>query len=132
MLFSNKRGNPRLSIIIDNFILEEKDVVTFLGVDIDNKLTWKSHIQHICNKISKSIAILRTLKYSFPKHILIMIYMSLIYSYISWCNVVCSSAYEYHLKPLIVLTLYGTAILLSNIQTIGPVGHTLDLTNFCG
>ena len=103
MLFSNKSGNPRLSIIIDNLILEEKDVVTFLGVDIDNKLTWKSHIQHICNKISKSIAILRTLKYSFPKHILIMIYMSLIYSYISYCNVVWGSAYECHLKPLIVL-----------------------------
>ena len=103
MLFSNKRGNPRLSITVDNLILEGKEVITFLGVEIDSKLTWKSHIQHICNKISRSIAILRILKHSFPKHILIMIYMSLIYSYINYCNIVWGSAYESHLKPLIVL-----------------------------
>ena len=103
MLFSNKRGNPRLSITVDNFILEGKEVITFLGVEIDSKLTWKSHIQHICNKISRSIAILRILKHSFPKHILVMIYMSLIYSYINYCNIVWGSAYECHLKPLIVL-----------------------------
>merc|ERR1711888_326327 len=103
MLFSNKRGNPKLAIIIDNIILEEKDVVAVLGVNIDNKLNWKSHIQHIYNKISKSIAILRRLKYSFPRHILIMIYMSLIYSYINYCNVVWGSAYNCHLKPLVVL-----------------------------
>ena len=103
MLFSNKRGNSRLSITIDNITLEEKDIITFLGVNIDNKLNWKSHIQHICNKISKSIAILRRLKYSFPRHILLMIYMSLIYSYINYCNVVWGSAYKSHLNPLIVL-----------------------------
>ena len=103
MLFSNKRGNHKLTINILNTNLDEKEVVTFLGVEIDNKLTWKNHIHHICNKISKSIAILRILKYSFPKHILIMIYMSLIHSYINYCNVIWGSAYECHLKPLIVL-----------------------------
>ena len=103
MLFSNKRGDPKLNINVFNTDLEEKEVVTFLGVEIDNKLTWKNHIHHICNKISKSVAIIRILKYSFPKHILIMIYMSLIYSYINYCNVIWGSAYECHLKPLIVL-----------------------------
>ena len=57
MLFSNKRGNSRLSITIDNITLEEKDIITLLGVNIENKLSWKSHIQYICSKISKSIAI---------------------------------------------------------------------------
>ena len=103
MLFSNKRGNPKLKINVQNIDLDEKEVVSFLGLEIDKKLTWKDHIQHICNKISKSIAILRLLKYSFPKHILKMIYMSLIYSYINYCNVIWGSAYECHLNPLIVL-----------------------------
>ena len=103
MLFSNKLGNPKLNISIDNMVLEEKYVVTFLGVEVDRKLTWKNHIDHICNKISKSVAILRILRYSFPKPILLMIYMSLIHSYINYCNVIWGSAYECHLKPLIVL-----------------------------
>ena len=80
-----------------------KDVVTFLGVEVDKKLSWKNHINHICNKISKSIAILRILRFSFPKHILIMVYMSLIYSYINYCNLIWGSADECHLRPLIVL-----------------------------
>ena len=103
MLFSNKRGNPKLNIKLQNISIEEKDVVTFLGVEVDNKLTWKNHITHICNKVSKSIAILRILRFSFPKHILIMVYMSLIYSYINYCNIIWGSADECHLKPLLVL-----------------------------
>ena len=103
MLFSNKRGNPRLNIKLQNIIIKEKDVVTLLGVEVDNKLSWKNHITHICNKISKSIAIIRILRFSFPKHILIMLYMSLIYSYINYCNVIWGSADECHLKPLLVL-----------------------------
>ena len=103
MLFSNKRGNPRLNIKLQNIIIKEKDVVTFLGVEVDNKLSWKNHINHICNKISKSIAIIRILRFTFPKHILIMLYMSLIYSYINYCNVIWGSADECHLKPLLVL-----------------------------
>ena len=103
MLFSNKRGNPKLKVNIQNMHLEDKEVVTFLGVEIDNKLLWTSHIKHICSKISKSIGILRRLRFSFPNHILKMIYMSLIYSYINYCNVVWGSAYQNHLKPLVIL-----------------------------
>ena len=103
MLFSNKRGNPKLNIILQNIVIKDKDVVTFLGVEVDKKLSWKNHINHICNKISKSIAILRILRFSFPKHILIMVYMSLIYSYINYCNLIWGSADECHLRPLIVL-----------------------------
>ena len=103
MLFSNKRGNPKLNISLQDIVLKDKEVVTFLGVEVDRKLSWKYHINHVCNKISKTIAILRILKFSFPRHILIMVYMSLIYSYINYCNIIWGSADECHLKPLIVL-----------------------------
>ena len=66
MLFSNKRNKGNLELNIQNIQLEEKEVLSFLGVKIDNKLLWKSHIKHICSKVSKSIGILRRLRYSFP------------------------------------------------------------------
>ena len=62
MLFSLKRNIPKLSIKINNSELEEVSETNFLGVQIDNKLNWKAHITHICNKISKSIAILRLVR----------------------------------------------------------------------
>ena len=101
MLFSNKRNDPKLKIILDGTELEPQTETTFLGVIIDHKLTWKSHIKHITNKISKSIAILRILRYSFPKQILKMIYMSLIFSHINYCNLIWGSAYDITLDPLI-------------------------------
>ena len=67
MLFSFKRNVPKLSIKINNTELEEKDEINFLGVQIDKKLTWKTHITYICNKVSKSIAILRLVRSIFPK-----------------------------------------------------------------
>ena len=103
MHFSNRRGDFNLNIKILNTKIDEKEVVTFLGMKIDRNLTWKPHIDHICSKISKAIAILYKIKHSFPKYILRMIYMSLIYPYINYCNIIWGSAYDCHLNPLIVL-----------------------------
>ena len=103
MLFTNKRGNLKVPIQVININLEEKDETTFLGVQIDNKLSWKTHIQYISNKISKSIAILRLLRHRFPKRILRIIYMSLIYSYINYYNLIWGSACKTFLNPLFLL-----------------------------
>ena len=103
MLFTNKRGNLKLSLQIQNIDLEDKKETSFLGVIIDNKLSWKQHIQHITNKISKSTAILRLLRHKFPKRILKMLYMSLIFSYINYCNLIWGSAYKTILDPLFLL-----------------------------
>ena len=92
-----------MHITINSIHLEEKQAVTFLGVIIDNKLLWKDHIKHVCNKISLTIGILRILKHKFPVHILRMLYLSLIFSYINYCNTVWGSAHASHLKPLITL-----------------------------
>ena len=131
MLFSNKRGNPKLKINIQNINLEEKNVVTFLGVELDNKLLWSSHIKHICSKISKSIGILRLLRHSFPNHILKTIYMSLIYSYINYCNVVWGSAYNNHLNPLVILQKKAVRIVNKSSYDAesAPIFNSLGLLN---
>ena len=100
MLFTNKIGTFNLSLIIDNINIEEKDSTSFLGVIIDNKLTWKHHIQHISNKISKTVALLKLLRHKFPKYILKLIYMSLIYSHLNYCNLIWGNAYNNALDPL--------------------------------
>ena len=68
--------------------MEEKVTAKFLGVEIDNKLTWKDHIQFLASKVSKPITLLRRLRYTFPRRILRMIYMSLIYSHLNYCIII--------------------------------------------
>ena len=103
MLFSFKRNVPKLSLMISDTEIEEKTVTNFLGGHVDNKLTWKPHIAHICSKVTKSIAILRLVRSIFPKSILKMIYMSLIYTYINYCNLIWGSANPTNINPLFLL-----------------------------
>ena len=69
MLFSNKRGNPKFQVYVDNTYLEEKQNATFLGVIIDKKLLWKNHIKLVCSKRNKSIGILCEFYYLNPMYV---------------------------------------------------------------
>jgi len=54
--------------------------IQFLGIRTDEYLTWKYHIQHINNKISRSLFIISKVKTLLPKSTLQTLYFSLIYS----------------------------------------------------
>jgi hypothetical protein len=54
----NEKFCTDIPVIFDGKPLMQKKIVRFLGVHIDENLTWKSHISHVCKKISKSIGIL--------------------------------------------------------------------------
>ena len=43
---------------MDNIFIERENVTKFLGVLIDENLSWKQHINNVSTKISKSIGIL--------------------------------------------------------------------------
>ena len=48
-----------LSILyINNSKIVRETVTKFLGIFIEENLTWKYHIKHVCNKVSKSIGIM--------------------------------------------------------------------------
>ena len=131
MLFTNKLGNLTLHLKIENIYLENKIETTFLGVIIDKKLTWKQHIQHISNKISKTIALLRLLRHIFPKRILRLIYMSLIYSYLNYCNIIWGGAYDTVLKPLFILQKKAIRIISNShyLEHTAPLFKSLKLLN---
>ena len=103
MLFTNRARPDSISLNIDNNIITEKAETKFLGVIVDNQLSWNAHIKHISTKISKSVAILWLLRDIFPKHILKTLYLTLSYPYFNYCNLIWGTAYITNLNPLIVL-----------------------------
>ena len=64
--------------------LERKSFVKYLGVMIDNNLSWKFHVDYIALKISKTIGIISRLRHFVPTSILLNIYRSFIHPYISY------------------------------------------------
>ena len=66
MVFTYKRRTGTVSLNAYGHTINEITETTYLGVVIDNKLTWNAHIKHITNKISKSVSLLIMLKHTFP------------------------------------------------------------------
>ena len=92
-----------MKIIINGSEISEVQTTKFLGVIIDNKLSWKPHIDYISTKISKSIGVILRARKVFNKSTLLMLYYSLIYPYLTYCVQVWGSTYDSHKKRLIIL-----------------------------
>ena len=60
--FPTKKGKKILTnhytLCIDGHVIQGVSEYKFLGVVIDDRMTWKKHINYICNKIAKGIGIL--------------------------------------------------------------------------
>ena len=98
-----KKSDLEVNICINDKCLSRVSQVKFLGTIIDDKLTWKPHIDYISKKLSKAIAIMYRLKAYVTQETLCSLYYSLVYPYLTYCNVVWGNTFKTHLKPLIAL-----------------------------
>lgn len=69
----------------------ETKSIKFLGIHMDNKLTWKPHINYISNKVSHALYSLNKVKHFLPVSALRSLYFALIHSHfnygiITWGN----------------------------------------------
>ena len=55
MLFSGNTSDKtnKYNVTLGKHSLEQVDQIKYLGIILDNKLSWKPHIQHICTKLSR-------------------------------------------------------------------------------
>ena len=58
--------------------IERVSEFNFLGLTIDECLSWKPHVQKVSNKVSRTICTLRRLKNFLPAHVLRTLYNTLI------------------------------------------------------
>ena len=65
-------------------------------------LGWKSHIDSICRKIKSSIGMLSKLRYV-PLKILVDLYYTLIYPFLTYDLIVWGNTYSTALQPLFIL-----------------------------
>ena len=90
----SKKGNiplllPKLKM--DNSIIKRTDQIKFLGVIIDENITWNNHINIIENKISKNIGAMHRAKFLLDKRSLKHIYFAFVHSYITYANIAWAS-----------------------------------------
>ena len=78
-------------ILINEKKLQRKQVTKFLDVILDENITWKSHINSIETKLSKSIGIIYKVRQFLNYNCLKNLYFSMIQSHINYCNIVWGS-----------------------------------------
>ena len=85
MVFHRKQKHvDEINVQINGTKIERVESFNFLGIMLDENLTWKSHIEMVGKKISKVTGILYRLKNIFPENVLFVLYNSLIVSYINY------------------------------------------------
>jgi len=116
-------------IIINEFEIIETKSTKFLGIHIDNKLSFHHHINYIAKKLSKSIGIINKYKFYLPIKSLNLLYQSLCQPHINYCNIIWASNYKSSILPI-------QCMMEKTIKTINPAitdksnrfKHTNNLT----
>ena len=81
-------------------LFERVSYTTFLGVIIDENLTWKNHIDAISKTISRNIGMLSKLKHYVPGHIMHSLYCTLVLPYINYGNLIWGNTCKTYLHKI--------------------------------
>ena len=85
ILFSNRNFPPNnLEIMLNDEILNFIDCTKLLGVFIDEKLSFKTHVKHVISKISKNTGILYQIRDFLNFEARINFYYAFIFPYLSY------------------------------------------------
>ena len=90
MIFSrNKKRHQNIpEVIIDGTVIEQKTEARFLGVIIDDKLSWSAHINAVRRKMTRYTGIMYRLKNQLPVKVRLQIYHSFVQCHLNYCSTV--------------------------------------------
>ena len=89
MIFSRTRQiDLPAPLIISKTAIERKHETRFLGVIIDDTLSWSKHIQTVVSKMSRYIGIMYKIKRYLPLTARLQIYHSFVQSHLNYCSLV--------------------------------------------
>ena len=129
MIFSQRRVPTDTRVTIGSKVIDRQSSGKFLGVILDDKLTFRNHIEHVTKKVSKLCGLFFKLKHMFPSYILIKLYYSLIYPYLTYCIHAWGSASPTQLQSILLLQ-KKLVRLLSNSEFLAhtkPLFQSLEM-----
>ena len=105
MVFRKSRRKIELKedVIIDNVKTDFVTQTKFLGVILDQHLTFEPHVQYTKGKIARGIGILYKAKKYLKESSMKTLYYAFIYPYFTYCITVWGNTFNSVLEPLIVL-----------------------------
>ena len=89
MIFTQKstlqrRQLKKINLNINKNNIKQVFTSKYLGVYLDNKLTWQEHVQNLHVKLSKFTGVVYKIRNFVPQKIIMMLYNALIGSYLRY------------------------------------------------
>ena len=78
--------NP--SLTINNFPTEQVSSTKSLGVSINENLSWNTHIETVCKKISSTLGLIKRIRDFVPFYTLLSIFNGLVKPQFDYCSLV--------------------------------------------
>ena len=102
IFFGLKSGifNSPSKIVIDDIPITRACSTRFLGVLLDESLSWRPHIMAITTKMAKTVGILGKTRHLISTEVASMLYYSMVFPYINYCNLVWASTHQTKLEPI--------------------------------
>jgi hypothetical protein len=106
MIFSPNQNNPTtviLNLSLNNHQVHKVSHSRYLGVTIDENLSWKPHIKELCLDLRRYIGIFYKLSFKLPQHTLKLLYFALIYPRILYGIELYANTFLSYLHDLMVI-----------------------------
>ena len=113
-------------LLIKKHKVERVESIKFLGVLLDENLSWKDHIKYIENKVAKNIGLLYRAKLFLDKNSLLTLFYSYIHTYSNHANLSWGSTNRTNLKKL--LSQQKHAVQIINNRTRLPYQRAFQVT----
>ena len=128
---NRKKLRNKANVIINEHTIDQVKYTKFLGIYIDEELSWKYHINHIASKISKMTGIMAKARHHLTSKTLLTLYHTMIYPYLNYCNNIWGSTY-----PTRLLSIFKTQKKIVRIMTFSnynddtrPLFESLKILN---
>ena len=81
-----KKVNVNVPLTLENTVIKQVTETKFLGILIDQHLSWNPHIDFASKKILKSVGIIAKAHFYLSSQTLMTLYYSLVYPFLAYCS----------------------------------------------
>lgn len=114
-----KQLQKRFTLKMNGTMLFESNKIKYLGIIMDDKLTWKHHLYELRKKINRAVGIIYKMKNLCPPRVLLSLYYALIHSHLNYGICVWGNADSHEINKVFLAQKKAVRI-LSNADYLAP------------
>ena len=127
-----KKKVPKISINFENVKLEPVENVKYLGVTIDEVLSWNKQVSDVFIKLNKANGILSKLRHYTSRSVCLSVYYSLFNSYLLYGLLTWSFTSQINIEKLLKLQKKAIRIITfsDHLAHTNPIFHILNIIKY--